>query len=76
MVIKTDELDMVMLYESTTLSQIKCVELGRKHKGVQLVPLSERINQYQGRIGIRRLYGKGATFTLISAVRWLSFVIR
>ncbi len=63
MVIKTDEMDMVMLYESTTLSQIKCVELGRQHKGVQLVPLSERINQYQGRIGVRRLHGKGAAFT-------------
>ncbi|WGV98849.1 hypothetical protein QF117_10525 [Vibrio sp. YMD68] len=54
-VLKLPAYDTVMLWESTTLSNIRCVELGRQHKGVQLVPLSERIASYDGEVCIRQL---------------------
>lgn len=55
MVLKSAELDSVMLWESTTLSNIPDVESGKLLKGVQIVPLSQRIGLYKGSISIRRL---------------------
>lgn len=49
------EHNLVMLWESTTLSKIKDMTTGTLMKGVQLVPLSERIRTYRGDVGIRRL---------------------
>jgi hypothetical protein len=46
---------MVMLYESTTISNIKDAETGVERKGVQLVPLSTRLEKYDGNVGIRHL---------------------
>ena len=55
MVIRSTEWDMLLLWESTTLSKLKDIQSGVARQGVQLVPLSERIKTYDGRIGIRRL---------------------
>ncbi len=55
MVIKDKAWDMVLLWESTTLSNIDDLETGRKKKGVQLVALSERIDNYTGEVSVRRL---------------------
>ncbi len=55
MVIKIKEWDMVLLWESTTLSSIKDLQSGTIRQGIQLVPLSERIKAYKGKIGIRLL---------------------
>ena len=55
MVLKLSGWDMLLLFESTTLNSIKDVETGRAVRGVQLVPLSERIKTYNGKIAIRRL---------------------
>ncbi len=55
MVVKIPEWDMVLLWESTTLSKIKDVRSGTVKQGVQLVPLSERVKAYKGTIGVRFL---------------------
>jgi hypothetical protein len=57
LVIKIDDpaFPMVMLYESTTISNIEDAETGVERKGVQLVPLSTRLEKYNGNIGIRHL---------------------
>jgi hypothetical protein len=55
MVIRSLELDMLLLWESTTLSKIKDIHSGVAKQGVQLVALSERMASYEGSIGIRQL---------------------
>lgn len=58
MVIKSAEWDMLLLWESTTLSKIKDIESRKQTQGVQLVPLSERIKCYkEGCVAFRRLIG-------------------
>ncbi|MCC6130175.1 MAG: hypothetical protein IT186_09635 [Acidobacteria bacterium] len=47
--------DLVMLWESTTLSNIRDVETGEEKQGVQLVPLSERLKRYDGAVRVRHL---------------------
>lgn len=55
MVLRLPEWDAVLLWESTTLNSIADVESGKERKGVQLVPLSERIRKYSGETSIRLL---------------------
>lgn len=55
MVIKSIEWDMLLLWESTTLSKIKDIQSGKAKQGVQLVPLSGRIKAYEGEVGVRLL---------------------
>lgn len=58
MVVKSAEGDMLLLFESTTLSKIKDVESRTESQGVQLVTLSERIRRYpDNNVGFRRLLG-------------------
>ena len=55
MVLQLPQGDMVLIWESTTLNNIADFETGTARKGVQLVPLSERIQSYDGGVAIRRL---------------------
>jgi hypothetical protein len=56
MVLIMEEFDrMVLLWESTTLSNIPDIETQTPTKGVQLLPLSQRVATYQGEITVRRL---------------------
>jgi len=56
MVLIVEEFDrMVLLWESTTLSNIPDIESRAPTKGVQLVPLSQRIATYEGEVTVRRL---------------------
>ncbi len=58
MVVKSVDWDILLLFESTTLSKIKDVESRKESQGVQLVPLSERIRSYpDNRVGFRKLLG-------------------
>lgn len=58
MVVKSVDWDMLLLFESTTLSKLKDVESRKESQGVQLVPLSERIRSYpDDRVGFRKLLG-------------------
>ena len=50
--------DVVLLWESTTLSNVPDIEHGHGLKGVQLVSLSKRIESYAGAIAVRRLLGE------------------
>ena len=44
-----------MLWESTTLNNIADVESGKERKGIQIVPLSERLKRYDGEVSVRLL---------------------
>lgn len=55
MVLRIPEYNLALLWESTTLSSIADLETGKARQGVQLVPLSERLKQYDGEVSIRRL---------------------
>ena len=55
MVIHIEEWELVLLWESTTLQNIKEFDSGQKFVGVQLVALSQKIREFTGRIAIRML---------------------
>lgn len=55
MVFAAPEYDMVLLWESTTLNDLEDLDTGAHMKGVQIVPLYERLKQYDGDVAIRRL---------------------
>ena len=45
----------MLVWESTTLSTIKDIDTNSHRKGVQVVPLSRRVEEYSGEIAIRVL---------------------
>ena len=53
LVVKSDDIDMVLLWESTSLNSVNDIESGTAKNGVQLVALSERIAKYDGEISVR-----------------------
>lgn len=55
MALRLPEWEIVLLWESTTLNDIADIESGKEKKGVQLVPLSQRISTYSGEVSIRLL---------------------
>lgn len=55
MVVFLREMELLAVWEATTLCNIADVLTGVATKGVQLVPLSERLRRYPGEIAIRRL---------------------
>ena len=55
--LRLDDFDQVLCYESTTLSTIPDLTTGAGVKGVQLVPLSQRIATYEGDIAFRKVNG-------------------
>ena len=69
MVIKSIDLDALLLWESTTLSKIKDIHSLTATHGVQLVALSERVNSYDGAIGIRKLECVGMTPVMMQSLR-------
>ena len=57
MILHMPEYDFLTVWESTTLSDVKDLESGLPRKGVQLVPLSNRVQKYSGDISVRQLKG-------------------
>ena len=57
MVFNLAEYDFVTLWETTTLSSIEDLDTREMRKGVQLIPLSDRVQTYDGEIAVRRLNG-------------------
>ena len=57
MVMRLPEYDMLALYESTGLGTLPDMISGEVRRGVQLVPLSERVRACSGAIAVRRLVG-------------------
>ncbi len=57
MVMVLSEYDFVCLWESTTLRNLKDLNMGQVHEGVQLVPLSTRLRSYEGEVAVRQLQG-------------------
>lgn len=56
-VLRLDDLDQVVLWESTTLSKTKDLISGKLVSGVQLVSLSRRLASYKGDVAVRTLGG-------------------
>lgn len=48
--------DLMLIMESTTLSKLKDIDTGIARVGVQIVPLSLRIAQYEGDIALRKVH--------------------
>ena len=65
MVLRLPEYDFLALYESTGLGSLPDMVSGEPARGVQLVPLSERVRAYDGAIAVRKLEG----VTLASVAR-------
>jgi hypothetical protein len=57
MIIVLPEYDFVTVWESTTLSSLVDLDTKVPHKGVQLVPLSSRLEGYDGEVAVRQLQG-------------------
>lgn len=57
MVFNLVEYNFVTLWESTTLTTLEDLDTKKMNKGVQLIPLSDRVQTYEGEISIRRLSG-------------------
>ena len=57
MVVKVADMDLVLVWESTTLSTVKDEIDGTFKKGVQTVSLSSRIDTYDGDIAVRKFEG-------------------
>ncbi len=55
MVVRLEDWDIVLLWESTTLTDLRDVITGKARRGVQLVCLSDRIAGYDGEVSIRHL---------------------
>lgn len=54
--VRVPEFDFVCLWESTTLSTVPDLFTRKPTKGVQLVPLSDRVNGYTGKVAVRHLH--------------------
>jgi hypothetical protein len=59
MVLNLKEHDLVLVWESTKLDNVKDIVDKKAKKGVQLVPLSDRIKEYPGKVAVRRLEVEG-----------------
>lgn len=57
MIVVLPEYDFVTVWESTTLSSLVDLDTKIPRKGVQLVPLSSRIEGYDGEVAVRQLEG-------------------
>lgn len=55
MVMKIEEFDTLLLWESTTNGHDKDVDSGEIERGVQLVPLSKRVRDHTGNLAFRPL---------------------
>ncbi|MBX2860540.1 MAG: hypothetical protein KTR14_04860 [Vampirovibrio sp.] len=55
MVLRVPEWDMVLLWESNTVTDIADLDTGKAKKGVQLIPLSQRVAKYKGKMAVRHL---------------------
>lgn len=55
LVIRIDVLDLVLIWESTTLSDVNDIVSGEAVRGVQIAPLSRRIATYDGDYAFRRM---------------------
>ena len=56
MVIKSEEIGSVLLWESTTLSDLTDIQTGKAVRGVQLVGMRDRVDTYSGeKIAVRQL---------------------
>ena len=71
MALKLVDWDAILLWESTTLGNVKDIMSGTERKGVQLVPLSDRLQKYNGEVSIRFLQGIDRTDTMKNLLREL-----
>lgn len=71
MALRVPEWDFVLVWESTTLSDLVDLDTGEARKGVQLVPLSDRVNRYEGKMHIRYLVDVERTDEMMTSLSQL-----
>lgn len=65
-ILRPKDMDILLIMESTTLSNIRDMDTQEFTKGVQVVPFSERCKTYDGDIGFRHInVARGAAFNKI-----------
>lgn len=57
LLVKSDDLDILLVWEATTLSNVPDLSEGRIISGVQTVDASSRINMFDGSVSVRRFGG-------------------
>ena len=57
MVLKLSEYDFIALWESIIIGEVKTLSTGKKERGVQIVPLSNRIDMSRGKVAVRYVFG-------------------
>ena len=55
LVLKLPEYNFLTIYESTGKGSLKDVVSGKPQRGVQLVPMNDRVYSYKGKIAVRQL---------------------
>jgi hypothetical protein len=66
-IVKSNDLNMVLIWESTGLSKVKDMDSGKLVLGVQTVTLSDRLDEYQGEAWVRQYDGR-VTKKMIAAL--------
>jgi hypothetical protein len=57
-IVKSNDLNMVLIWESTGLSKVKDMDTGEIRIGVQTVTLSDRLDEYKGEVWVRQYDGR------------------
>lgn len=76
MILNIPEYEFLTVWESTTLSDVRDLESNLPRKGVQLVPLSSRVQKYSGDISVRRLQGGALPANSLSSLMALRSELR
>lgn len=66
-IVKSNDLNMVLIWESTGLSKVKDMDTGKLVLGVQTVTLSDRLDEYKGEAWVRQYDGR-VTKKMIAAL--------
>lgn len=76
MIVIDSKYDFPLIYESTHNNKLIGLDIGRRNKGVQLVPFHERLASYQGKVAIRHLYNVDLSENDIYKLRLLRYEVQ
>lgn len=76
LIVKLPEYDFLSLWESTPVADMIDLDSCRRTKGVQLVPLSERVKHYSGGISVRLLQGNELPNDAVARLMALRYRLR
>ncbi len=68
MVLRSEDIGLNLMIESTTLSNVRDIDSGDFREGVQVVSLIDRLNLYTGDVGFRRMENVARTREMIAVI--------